>query len=126
MIEVMRSDPDRYVSTPFGKSTSSAHNTVLLAGAETGVAGAVSMAVLNAVIALAALRLLWPRSRRPAIYTAAALAMIAFLAQGMLNNLFTVPATGTLLAVVVGAFAAFSLPPRGGSAAETPVAADPT
>ena len=126
MIEVMRSDPDRYVDTPFGKSTSSAHNTILLAGAETGAVGAVSMAVLNAMIAIAALRLLWPRSRRPAIHTAAALAMIAFLAQGMLNNLFTVPATGTLLAVVAGAFAAFAIPPRGERPPEGPVAPGPT
>jgi hypothetical protein len=31
--------------------------------------------------------------------------MLAFLTQGMVNNLFSVPATGILLAVLVGAFA---------------------
>jgi len=105
MVEVMRSEPERYVETPYGRSVSSAHNTILLAGAETGIVGAISMLVLNAVLALAALWLLVTGWRAPVVYSAAGVAIIAFLVQGMVNNLFTVPATGTLLALIVGVFA---------------------
>ena len=105
MVEVMRSEPERYVDTPYGRSVSSAHNTILLAGAETGIVGAISMLVLNAVLALAALWLLVTGWRGPVVYSAAGVAIIAFLVQGMVNNLFTVPPTGTLLALIVGVFA---------------------
>ncbi len=105
MVDVMRSDPERYVYTPYGKATESAHNTILLAGAETGVVGALSTLAINVVIALAALHAFFLRRRYPLI-AAAGLASLAFLAQGMVNNLFTVPATGTLLAVLVGIVAA--------------------
>jgi hypothetical protein len=49
-------------------------------------------------------------SRRYPLIAAAGVASLAFLAQGMVNNLFTVPATGTLLAVLVGLIVA--APPR--------------
>ena len=101
MVDVMREYPARYVNTPFGKATNSAHNTILLAGAETGVLGALSTFGINVVLALLALQALILRRRYPVV-VAAALAVLAFLAQGMVNNLFTVPATGTLLAVLVG------------------------
>jgi O-antigen ligase len=105
MVDVMRSDPERYVETPYGRATNSAHNTILLAGAETGILGALSTFVINAVIALVALQTIVFR-RRHTIAVAASFAALAFLAQGMVNNLFTVPATGTLLAVLVALMAA--------------------
>lgn len=105
MVEVMRSDPDRYVFTPFGKAVSSAHNTILLAGAETGIAGALGTLVINLVVALLALQAVVFRRRSP-LLVATGVAVLVFLAQGMVNNLFTVPATGTLLALLVGVLAA--------------------
>lgn len=101
MVSVIRSDPERYAYTPYGKATNSAHNTILLAGAETGVLGALSTLVINTVIALGALEACIFRRRYP-LAVAAGIASLAFLAQGMVNNLFTVPATGTLLAILVG------------------------
>jgi O-antigen ligase len=102
--EAISSNPSRYVHTPFGAATSSSHNTILLAGAETGVLGALAMLVLNVVLGLAAL--VWiVRGRRNPLISAAGFAVGAFLAQGMLNNLFTVGVTGVLLALMVGAFA---------------------
>jgi len=101
MLDVMHDDPARYVNTPFGKATNSAHNTILLAAAETGVLGALGTLAVNVVLALVALRAVILRRRSPVI-VAAAFAALAFLAQGMVNNLFTVPATGTLLAVLMG------------------------
>jgi O-antigen ligase len=101
MVDVMKQNPARYVDTPFGKASNSAHNTILLAGAETGLLGALSTLGINVVVALLALQALIFRRRSPEV-VAAALAALAFLAQGMVNNLFTVPATGTLLAVLVG------------------------
>jgi O-antigen ligase len=101
---VIVSNPARYVHTPFGTAASSAHNTILLAGAETGVLGAFGTLVLNIVIGLAAL--IWIiRGRRTPIVSAAGLAVGAFLVQGMLNNLFTVGVTGVLLALMVGTYA---------------------
>jgi hypothetical protein len=67
--------------------------------------GAASTLALNIILGLCALRLLVLGTRYPPVYSAAGLAIIAFLGQGMLNNLFTVPATGTLLAILIGAFA---------------------
>lgn len=102
--EVIASNPSRYVHTPWGTATSSSHNTILLAGSETGVLGALAMLVLNVVLGLAAL--VWiVRGRRHPSVSAAGFAVGAFLAQGMLNNLFTVGVTGVLLALMVGAFA---------------------
>ncbi len=107
---VLRADPSRYVDTPYGVATNSAHNTILLAGAETGVPGALATLVLNVVLALAGL--LWiGRGRGPRVlYSAAGFALLAYLVQGMVNNLFTVPATSILLAVLVGAFASREAP----------------
>lgn len=106
MADVVKADPARYSRTPYGTATSSAHNTILLAGAETGVAGALAAAVINIALALVALRCAWRgRKRHDPLLAAAALAILAFLAQGMFNNLFEVGATGVLLALVVGAFA---------------------
>ncbi|HEX7069487.1 MAG TPA: O-antigen ligase family protein [Rhodothermales bacterium] len=101
MVGVVRGDPQRYGNTPYGKATNSAHNTILLAGAETGVLGALGTLVINVVIALGALEACLFRRRYP-LAVAAGIASLAFLAQGMVNNLFTVPATGTLLAILVG------------------------
>ena len=106
MDKVLQADPQRYSRTPFGTATSSAHNTILLAGAETGIPGAIAAAVINVGLAFAALRCGWRgRKRHDPMLAAAALAILAFLAQGMFNNLFEVGATGVLLALVVGAFA---------------------
>ena len=116
MVDVMASQPAEYVYTPFGTATNSAHNTVLLAGAETGVVGAAATLILNVALALAAVG--WMiRRKRAVLATAAGLAVLAFLAQGMVNNLFTVPATGTLLALVVGAFASAAIDGPGQTAA---------
>ncbi|MEP7040154.1 MAG: O-antigen ligase family protein [Chloroflexota bacterium] len=95
-----------YSRTPYGTATSSAHNTVLLAGAETGVGGALAAAAINIGLALVALRCAWRgRKRHDPLLAAAALAILTFLAQGMFNNLFEVGATGVLLALLVGGFA---------------------
>jgi O-antigen ligase len=102
--EVIASNPDRYVHTPFGTAASTAHNTILLAGAETGVLGAIATLVLNAALGLAALLWIW-WGRNRALISAAGFAVGAFLVQGMLNNLFTVGVTGVLLALMVGTFA---------------------
>lgn len=104
MTPVLKADPARYMDTPFGRSTSSAHNTILLAGAETGVIGALSTLVLNLWLALLGLKLIVDRGREAILQTAAGFAIVAFLAQGMVNNLFTVPATSTLLVLLVGAY----------------------
>jgi O-antigen ligase len=105
-LEVARSDPARYRDTPYGPAVSTAHNTVLLAGAETGLLGAVGIALLNAGVGLAALALVVRNHRpgRPVLLFAAGLAILAFLAQGMVNNLFTVGVTSTLAATMVGCF----------------------
>lgn len=109
--EVIASQPDRYVHTPFGTAASTAHNTILLAGAETGVLGAIATLVMNAVLALAAGFWIW-RGRHQPLVSAAGFAVLAFLVQGMLNNLFTVGVTGVLLALMVGTFASVLTEPR--------------
>jgi O-antigen ligase len=118
MSSTLEADPERYSRTPYGTATSSAHNTILLAGAETGVAGALAAAAINIGLALVALRCAWRgRKLRDPLLVAAALAIGGFLVQGMFNNLFEVGATGVLLALVVGAFAnaATTEPPEGNS-----------
>ena len=103
MPATIAANPAAYRATPFGPATSSAHNTILLAGAETGILGALAMLVVNSALVLIALG--WVvREGNSALQTAAAVAVIAFLAQGMVNNLLTVPATATLLSLLVGAF----------------------
>jgi O-antigen ligase len=106
MDATLKADP-QYSRTPYGTATSSAHNTILLAGAETGIAGAIAAFAINVALALVAVRCAWRgRKRRDPLLVAAALSILAFLAQGMVNNLFEVGATGVLLALLVGAFAA--------------------
>ncbi len=103
---VAASDPARYVNTGLGTATNNAHNTILLAGAETGIAGAVGALIVNIAIAIAAVRVLLGLRRRriPAIEVAGALAVLGYLAQGMVNNLFNVAAAGVVFAVVAGAY----------------------
>ena len=102
--------------TPFGLATNSAHNTILLAGAETGVLGAVATLALNLALAAAALGLIWQRRRRrDFVLSAAGFSLGGYLVQGMVNNLFTVPATSVLLALLVGAFVAGWERPPGNS-----------
>jgi O-antigen ligase len=105
-VDVASSNPSRYIDTPLGAATNSAHNTVLLAGAELGVLGATGALLVNLGIALAAFRIiLAPRRRNlPAIETAGAIAVLGYLAQGMVNNLFNVAAAGVVFAVVAGAY----------------------
>lgn len=106
MLETVQDDPGRYRETPFGPATSSAHNTILLAGAETGVLGALAVASLNIMLAAIALRCAWRgRKRGDPLLVAAGLVIGGYLAQGMVNNLFSIPATSSLLALLVGAFA---------------------
>ena len=99
-------NPDRYVQTEFGAAVNNAHNTILLAGAESGVAAAIGSLIVNLAIAIAALRVLFQLRRRriSAVETAGALAVLGYLAQGMVNNLFNVAAAGVVFAVVAGAF----------------------
>lgn len=99
-------DPDRYIDTPFGRATNSAHNTILLAGAEAGLAAAIGALFVNVALVVAALRLLWVARRRqlPAIESAGAVAVLGYLGQGFVNNLFNVAAAGVVFAVVAGAY----------------------
>jgi len=105
-LAVAASDPGRYVHTDLGAAQNNAHNTILLAGAETGVAGAIGALTVNVAIALAAIRILLGLRRRriPAIEVGGALAVLGYLAQGMVNNLFNVAAAGVVFAVVAGAY----------------------
>ena len=103
-VEFAQSNPGRYVDTSAGPALNSAHNTILLAGAESGVAGAIGAFIVNLAIGLAALRLLFRLRRVPAVETAGALAVLGYLAQGMVNNLFNVAVAGVVFAVVAGAY----------------------
>lgn len=106
MLDEVRADPERYGDTPFGPATSSAHNTILLAGAETGVLGALAVAALNVALAGIALRCAWRgRARGDPRLMAAGIVIFGYLIQGMVNNLFSIPATSSLLALLVGGFA---------------------
>ena len=98
-------NPERYRLTPFGTAGSTAHNTILLAGAEMGVLGAVGATVLNIGLAVLAIVVLLRAARQPhgAVAAAAALGLLAFLAQGMVNNLIAVGATGIFAAFLAGA-----------------------
>lgn len=114
--EFVATHPATYGTTPFGTATNSAHNTILLAGAETGVLGGLATLVLNLALAVAALGLIWQRrARREVLLSAAGFSLVGYLVQGMVNNLFTVPATSVLLALLVGAFVA-GREPRPGQA----------
>jgi O-antigen ligase len=103
---VMNEDPVRYKRTPFGTASNSAHNTILLAGAETGLIGALAILAINVGLALLALRCVWRGWRRRDVLPAAAgLVIGGYLVQGMFNNLFSIPGTSSILALLVGAFA---------------------
>jgi hypothetical protein len=98
--------PD-YAVTPFGIATNNAHNTILLAGAEMGVLAAIGSLIIN--VGLAGLAVLTIREalhgeRRSHVLIAGGVAVLAFLAQGMVNNLFTVGVTGVVLALLAGVF----------------------
>jgi O-antigen ligase len=97
-------NPERYRMTAFGTAGSTAHNTILLAGAEMGVLGAVGATVLNIGLAVLAIVVLFRAARQPhgAVAAAAALGLLAFLAQGMVNNLIAVGVTGLFAAFLVG------------------------
>ena len=94
------------MDTPVGPATSSAHNTILLAGAETGIFGALAAVLINLGLGLAALRTAWRgwKQSEP-LLVAAAFAIAGYLVQGMVNNLFEVGATSVLFALTIGAFA---------------------
>ena len=47
MLAAVAQDPGRYRFTQFGSAWSTAHNTILLAGAETGLLGAIGAVILN-------------------------------------------------------------------------------
>jgi O-antigen ligase len=106
MVTVLQQNPERYVETSFGRATASAHNIVLLAGAELGLLGLVGVAVIVVALGLGSLRALWTMVRRGRVGwlgATSALAVLAFLAQCMTNNLVTVGSTGVIAAVLVGA-----------------------
>ena len=133
MLDTVKAEPERYSDTPFGPATSSAHNTILLAGAETGVLGALAVASLNIVLAAIALRCAWRgRARGDPLLVAVGMVMIGYLVQGMVNNLFSIPATSSLLALLVGGFvlprSEAEPPPAGPSRASpyTPTALEST
>jgi O-antigen ligase len=106
MMAVATSDPGRYQVTEFGPAVSNAHNTIILAGAEMGLVALLGVLLLNVGLAAIALRAVISGIRRSAsvIRMSAGIAMLGFLVQGMVNNLFTVGATGTVAALTVGAF----------------------
>jgi O-antigen ligase len=107
MLPVMRANPDRYVQTPLGSAVNNAHNTVLLASAELGFLAAAGALILNLVLAFMALVTIRDSATgRPRfeLGMAAGIAVLAVLVQGMVNNLFTVGATGVILALLVGVF----------------------
>lgn len=96
-------NPDRYVHTGFGTASSTAHNSILLAGAETGIPGAIGATLVVAglgVLAVWCAVTAW-RARRD-LRLAAGLALGAFLAQSMFNNLFTVGVTSVAVALLLG------------------------
>jgi len=105
--DVTAADPARYRKSSFGVATANAHNTVLLAAAENGVlglAGAVVCTIGFGGAAVVAIRRpgLSPVGSRSA---AAGVALLAFLVQGMTNNLYTVTLTATAMLFVLAACA---------------------
>lgn len=101
--DVTAADPERYRSTRFGVATANAHNTVLLAAAENGLlglAGAVACTLGFAGAAIVVVRRHWSAAPRRA---AAGIALLAFLVQGMTNNLYTVTLTATAMLLVLAA-----------------------
>ncbi len=104
MLDAVADNPERYRATAFGQAWSTAHNTVLLAGAETGLIGALGAIVLNLGLAIIVIQVLIraPRGAAGSLRFAAALGLGVFLAQGMVNNLFTVGVTGICAAFLLG------------------------
>ncbi len=103
MLAAVARDPERYRFTAFGAAWSTAHNTVLLAGAETGVLGAIGAIVLDlGLVVLVARTILSSRGPAGSLAIGSALAVAAFVLQGMVNNLLTVGVTGLFAAVVLG------------------------
>jgi O-antigen ligase len=103
MLDAVADNPERYRATTFGEAWSTAHNTVLLAGAETGLLGAVGALVLNLGLAIVVIQVFRraPKGAAGSLQVAAALALGIFLAQGMVNNLFTVGVTGICAAFLL-------------------------
>lgn len=103
-LDAVAANPERYRVTPFGEAWSTAHNTVLLAGAETGVLGAVGAILLNLGLAIIVIHVFIraPKGSVGSLQVAAALALGIFLVQGMVNNLFTVGVTGICAAFLLG------------------------
>lgn len=97
-------DPQRFRVTEFGVAGNNAHNTILLAAAENGVLGLVGALILNVALVLLAVAVI-RRARTATGWNPEALAVgvgvLAFLLQGMTNNLFTVTLTATMLMLVV-------------------------
>jgi hypothetical protein len=102
-LDVVAQNPERYRVTPFGEAWSTAHNTIFLAGAETGVLGAIGALILNLGLAIIVIQVFIRAPKGPAgsLQVAAALALGIFLAQGMVNNLFTVGVTGICAAFLL-------------------------
>lgn len=105
MLDVASADPARYRETPLGPAVSNAHNAVLLAGAETGVLGALGASLVLVGFALGSIATLWhDRKRDAGILRAAALAALCFVGQSMTNNLLTVGVTSVLGYFIVASF----------------------
>jgi O-antigen ligase len=104
MLDAVADNPERYRATTFGEAWSTAHNTVLLAGAETGFIGAIGAFILNLGLAVVVIQVFRraPKGAAGSLQVAAALALGIFLAQGMVNNLFTVGVTGICAAFLLG------------------------
>lgn len=104
MLDAVADNPERYRATTFGEAWSTAHNTVLLAGAETGFIGAFGALVLNLGLAIVVIQVFRraPKGAAGSLPVAAALGLGVFLAQGMVNNLFTVGVTGICAAFLLG------------------------
>lgn len=123
-------DPATYRTTTFGVAGNNAHNTVLLAGAENGVLGLLGALILNVVLAAVAVAVIRRARRLAAGGRPAAgeplgigVAVLAFLFQGMANNLFTVTLTASALVMLVAGCALPWLstsPPRSAGAPESP------
>ncbi len=105
MLVAVAANPARYRQTDFGQALSTAHNTILLAGAEMGVLAALGAIVLNVGLLLVAAQIFLRARRAPdgGIRLGASLGLAGFVAQGMVNNLLTVGVTGVAAAFVIGA-----------------------
>lgn len=103
-LDIVAMHPERYRMTQFGEAWSTAHNTILLSGAETGLLGAIGAFVLNLGLAIIVIQVFIraPKGAAGSLRVASALALGIFLAQGMVNNLFTVGVTGICAAFLLG------------------------